>query len=139
MAADDMRRAAGPVTMPMAAPSIKVPPIAAPMIAAPMIAAPTMPEVIPAMTPTVARVPEEELAGGRPASASRWLTAVVRTTRPRQWPKNLLVFAAPLAGATMGRPYGPGYAAGAAVGVGCGAPRGGFVHEVLVGEPVRAA
>jgi decaprenyl-phosphate phosphoribosyltransferase len=30
--------------------------------------------------------------------------------RPRQWPKNLLVFAAPLAGATLGRNDGFGYA-----------------------------
>jgi hypothetical protein len=28
----------------------------------------------------------------------RWLMAVVQSTRPRQWPKNLLLFAAPLAG-----------------------------------------
>ena len=40
----------------------------------------------------------------------RWLSAVVRTTRPRQWPKNLLVFAAPLAAATLGRDHGLGYA-----------------------------
>jgi decaprenyl-phosphate phosphoribosyltransferase len=31
-------------------------------------------------------------------------------TRPRQWPKNLLVFAAPLAGASLGRDDGLGYA-----------------------------
>jgi decaprenyl-phosphate phosphoribosyltransferase len=36
--------------------------------------------------------------------------AVVQTTRPRQWPKNLLVFAAPLAGHTLGRSYGIWYA-----------------------------
>lgn len=42
--------------------------------------------------------------------AVRWLSAVVRTSRPRQWPKNLLVFAAPLAGATQGRDDGIGYA-----------------------------
>ncbi len=40
----------------------------------------------------------------------RWLKAVVQTTRPRQWPKNLLVFAAPLAGDTIGRPDGFWYA-----------------------------
>jgi decaprenyl-phosphate phosphoribosyltransferase len=39
-----------------------------------------------------------------------WLVAVVQSTRPRQWPKNLLVFAAPLAGVTFGRPYGFWYA-----------------------------
>jgi decaprenyl-phosphate phosphoribosyltransferase len=40
----------------------------------------------------------------------RWLRAAVCTARPRQWPKNLLVFAAPLAGATLGRDDGFGYA-----------------------------
>jgi decaprenyl-phosphate phosphoribosyltransferase len=40
----------------------------------------------------------------------RWLGAVIRTTRPRQWPKNLLVLAAPLAGASLGRDDGIGYA-----------------------------
>lgn len=49
------------------------------------------------------------------ARGLRWVTAVVRTARPRQWPKNLLVFAAPLAGATMGRDEGLGYALAAAV------------------------
>src|SRR5579862_8585849 len=40
----------------------------------------------------------------------RWLRAAVSTARPRQWPKNLLVFAAPLAGATLGRNDGFAYA-----------------------------
>jgi decaprenyl-phosphate phosphoribosyltransferase len=40
----------------------------------------------------------------------RWLVAVVQSTRPRQWPKNLLVFAAPLAGDTFGRKFGFWYA-----------------------------
>jgi len=38
------------------------------------------------------------------------LVAAVLAARPRQWPKNLLVFAAPLAGASLGRPNGFGYA-----------------------------
>ncbi len=46
----------------------------------------------------------------RPASARRWLWAALRATRPRQWPKNLLVLAAPLAGASLGRDDGLGYA-----------------------------
>jgi decaprenyl-phosphate phosphoribosyltransferase len=100
-------------------------------MAAPAMAAPTMPEVIPAMTPTVVRVPEEERASGRPVPASRWLTAVVRTTRPRQWSKNLLVFAAPLAGATAGRPYGLAYAVVAAVAFGCASAAVYFVNDVL--------
>ena len=45
-----------------------------------------------------------------PVLSPRWLSAVVRTTRPRQWPKNLLVFAAPLAAATLGRNHGLDYA-----------------------------
>ena len=52
----------------------------------------------------------------RPAALARrpgpagWFAAVVQTSRPRQWPKNLLVFAAPLAGASLGRDDGLGYA-----------------------------
>jgi decaprenyl-phosphate phosphoribosyltransferase len=38
------------------------------------------------------------------------LLAVLEAARPRQWPKNLLVFAAPLAGASLGRANGFGYA-----------------------------
>jgi decaprenyl-phosphate phosphoribosyltransferase len=41
---------------------------------------------------------------------ARWVSAAVRSARPRQWPKNLLVFAAPLAGASQGRDDGIGYA-----------------------------
>jgi decaprenyl-phosphate phosphoribosyltransferase len=48
--------------------------------------------------------------GAVPRRAGRWLGAVLRESRPRQWPKNLLVLAAPIAGATVGRPYGPAYA-----------------------------
>ena len=46
----------------------------------------------------------------RHARPPGWLVAALRTARPRQWPKNLLVFAAPLAGATWGRPHGALYA-----------------------------
>jgi decaprenyl-phosphate phosphoribosyltransferase len=45
-----------------------------------------------------------------PFSAARWLPAAIRTTRPRQWPKNLLVFAAPLAAGHLGRDHGFDYA-----------------------------
>ena len=38
------------------------------------------------------------------------LIAALQAARPRQWPKNLLVFAAPLAGASLGRADGFGYA-----------------------------
>lgn len=44
------------------------------------------------------------------SASLRWLQAAVQSTRPRQWPKNLLVFAAPLAGDTLGRDDGFGYA-----------------------------
>ena len=47
---------------------------------------------------------------GRFPAPLLWLLAVVETARPRQWPKNLLVFAAPLAGASLGRDDGLGYA-----------------------------
>jgi decaprenyl-phosphate phosphoribosyltransferase len=39
-----------------------------------------------------------------------WPLALLRAVRPRQWPKNLLVFAAPLAGDSLGRDDGPAYA-----------------------------
>jgi decaprenyl-phosphate phosphoribosyltransferase len=50
----------------------------------------------------------------RLSGSLRWLQAVVRSTRPRQWPKNLLVFAAPLAGDSFGRAFGFWYALAAA-------------------------
>jgi len=58
--------------------------------------------------------PQDETTS-RVGGSARWLKAVVQTTRPRQWPKNLLVFAAPLAGDTIGRPDGFWYALVAAV------------------------
>ena len=57
-----------------------------------------------AVSPAAARV-----------SPLRWTGAAVQTARPRQWPKNLLVFAAPLAGASLGRHYGLAYSLFAAV------------------------
>jgi decaprenyl-phosphate phosphoribosyltransferase len=51
--------------------------------------------------------------GARPAprpAPRGLLVAAIQAVRPRQWPKNLLVFAAPLAGATLGRDDGFGYA-----------------------------
>lgn len=69
------------------------------------------------MTINKSLVPDEDTgpqaavpAAALPISPSRWLIAVIRETRPRQWPKNLLVFAAPLAGASLGRHDGFGYA-----------------------------
>jgi decaprenyl-phosphate phosphoribosyltransferase len=61
---------------------------------------------------------------------TRWLSAVVRTSRPQQWPKNLLVFAAPLAGASLGRDDGLGYALVAAGAFGCASVGVYFVNDV---------
>jgi decaprenyl-phosphate phosphoribosyltransferase len=63
----------------------------------------------PTRAPTPA-APRARPPAGRLGVARRWLGAVIRTARPRQWPKNLLVLAAPLAGASLGRDDGLGYA-----------------------------
>ena len=60
-----------------------------------------------------------------------WLVAVLQTARPRQWPKNLLVFAAPLAGASLGRDEGLGYALAAAAAFTAAAAAVYFVNDVL--------
>ncbi|MGH3249049.1 MAG: decaprenyl-phosphate phosphoribosyltransferase [Trebonia sp.] len=65
-----------------------------------------------------------------PASPARWLRAAIMTTRPRQWPKNLLVFAAPLAGASLGRNDGLGYALLAMFAFGCASAAVYFVNDV---------
>src|ERR1700684_1905567 len=61
----------------------------------------------------------EAQAGSPPVRLLRWVTAVLGTARPWQWAKDLLVFAAPLAGATLGRDDGLGYALVAAAAFGC--------------------
>jgi decaprenyl-phosphate phosphoribosyltransferase len=63
-------------------------------------------------------------------SPARWLSAAIMTTRPRQWPKNLLVFAAPLAGASLGRDDGLGYALLAMFAFGCASAAVYFVNDV---------
>jgi decaprenyl-phosphate phosphoribosyltransferase len=81
-----------------------------PLLAAPAVASPAPPA---AGTPAPGAPPPGAPAPGLarpPRPAARWLGAVVRASRPRQWPKNLLVLAAPVAGATTGRPGGAGYA-----------------------------
>jgi decaprenyl-phosphate phosphoribosyltransferase len=45
--------------------------------------------------------------------SGRRLRAIIRTSRPRQWPKNLLVAAAPLAGGVLGQPGALARTAGA--------------------------
>ncbi|HEY2505450.1 MAG TPA: decaprenyl-phosphate phosphoribosyltransferase [Streptosporangiaceae bacterium] len=49
-------------------------------------------------------------AGVAAGAAVAMPVAAVQAARPRQWPKNLLVFAAPLAAASLGRDDGLGYA-----------------------------
>jgi decaprenyl-phosphate phosphoribosyltransferase len=73
-------------------------------------------------------------AATRAVRLVRWLSAVLRTTRPRQWPKNLLVFAAPLAGATLGRPDGLAYALVAAFAFGCASAAVYLVNDVADAE-----
>jgi decaprenyl-phosphate phosphoribosyltransferase len=75
-------------------------------------------------------------------SPSRWLVAVIRETRPRQWPKNLLVFAAPLAAASLGRQDGLGYALLAMFAFACASAAVYFVNDVVDadrdrGHPVK--
>jgi len=74
-----------------------------------------------------------------PASArrARWAVAVLRTARPRQWPKNLLVFAAPLAGASLGRRDGLAYALVAAAAFGFASVAVYFVNDVADAERDR--
>jgi decaprenyl-phosphate phosphoribosyltransferase len=71
------------------------------------------------------------------ARGLRWVVAVVRTARPRQWPKNLLVFAAPLAGASLGRRDGLLYALVAAAAFGFASVAVYFVNDVADAERDR--
>jgi decaprenyl-phosphate phosphoribosyltransferase len=78
----------------------------------------------------------------RPAAARyrgpvRWFGAVAQTARPRQWPKNFLVFAAPLAGATLGRDEGLGYALAAAAAFIAASAAVYFVNDVVDAERDR--
>jgi decaprenyl-phosphate phosphoribosyltransferase len=66
-----------------------------------------------------------------PLSPGRWLRAVIQTTRPRQWPKNLLVFAAPLAAASLGRDHGFDYALLALFAFSCASAAVYFVNDVV--------
>ena len=78
-----------------------------------------------------------EVALPAPARGLRWAVAVLRTARPRQWPKNLLVFAAPLAGASLGRRDGLAYALVAAAAFGCASVAVYFVNDVADAERDR--
>jgi decaprenyl-phosphate phosphoribosyltransferase len=79
----------------------------------------------------------EVAAGPGHARRANWLLAVLRTARPRQWPKNLLVFAAPLAGASLGRRDGLFYALVAAAAFGCASVAVYFVNDVADAERDR--
>ena len=78
-----------------------------------------------------------DVALSAPARRVRWVVAVLRTSRPRQWPKNLLVFAAPLAGATLGRRDGLLYALAAAAAFGFASVAVYFVNDVADAERDR--
>jgi decaprenyl-phosphate phosphoribosyltransferase len=72
-----------------------------------------------------------------PAAGWRWIRAAVRAARPRQWPKNLLVLAAPLAGASVGRDDGIGYALVAIVAFTAASAAVYYVNDVLDAERDR--
>jgi decaprenyl-phosphate phosphoribosyltransferase len=81
-----------------------------------------------------AQISTPEVAGRtipRAARLALWLSAAVRSARPRQWPKNLLVVAAPLAGASLGRRDGLAYAVVAALAFGCASVAVYYVNDVL--------
>ncbi len=84
----------------------------------------------------VTPAPVARLAGYPPPL--RWFAAVVRTSRPRQWPKNLLVFAAPLAGATLGRADGLAYAFVAAAAFVAASSAVYFVNDVVDADRDRS-
>ncbi|HUY47267.1 MAG TPA: decaprenyl-phosphate phosphoribosyltransferase [Streptosporangiaceae bacterium] len=84
-----------------------------------------------------AEVPPAGSAALPGSPVARWVTAVVQTARPRQWPKNLLVFAAPLAGASLGRDDGLGYALVAAAVFTAAAAAVYFVNDVADAERDR--
>jgi decaprenyl-phosphate phosphoribosyltransferase len=73
----------------------------------------------------------------RQGSPGRWISAVLREARPRQWPKNLLVFAAPLAGETTGRPNGLAFALLAAIAFLCASVSVYYVNDIMDAERDR--
>ena len=78
-----------------------------------------------------------DAAGARHPHRPGWLVCVLRTARPRQWPKNLLVFAAPLAAASVGRDEGLAYALLAAAAFGLASIAVYFVNDVADAERDR--
>ena len=94
-----------------------------------------MPQAAQVADPALLRGPDA--APARPGAARRWLTAVIQTSRPRQWPKNLLVLAAPLAGASVGRHDGVVYAFIAIVAFTAASSAVYFVNDVVDAERDR--
>ncbi|HUN32601.1 MAG TPA: decaprenyl-phosphate phosphoribosyltransferase [Trebonia sp.] len=86
---------------------------------------------------TQAQGPATQAAPAGHPSASGRLSAVLREARPRQWPKNLLVFAAPLAGETTGRPDGLVFALLAAIAFLCASVSVYFVNDIMDAERDR--
>ena len=70
-------------------------------------------------------------------AVGRWIGAVIKTARPRQWPKNLLVLAAPIAGASLGRDDGAAYALVAVVAFTAASCAVYFVNDVIDAERDR--
>jgi decaprenyl-phosphate phosphoribosyltransferase len=87
--------------------------------------------------PAASLAQPEAAASERYRGPLRWLIAVVQTARPRQWPKNLLVFAAPLAGASLGRQNGFGYALVAAAAFVAASSAVYFINDVADAERDR--
>src|SRR5204863_7998481 len=90
-----------------------------------------------AVTSPVPAAVADPRAPARPPSTGRWLRAALRATRPRQWPKNLLVLAAPLAGASLGRRDGLGYALVAVAAFGAASAAVYLVNDTVDAERDR--
>ncbi len=86
--------------------------------------------------PASAAVAPPELA--RRATPAGLVLAAIQSARPRQWPKNLLVFAAPLAGATLGRDNGFAYALAAAAAFTAASAAVYLVNDVMDAERDRS-
>ena len=67
-----------------------------------------------------------------------WPLALLQAARPRQWPKNLLVLAAPLAGDSLGRDDGPAYALVAAAAFTAASVAVYLINDVLDADRDRA-
>ena len=83
------------------------------------------------LAPNEGTGPQAAVPGPISVSPARWARATIRTTRPRQWPKNLLVFAAPLAAASLGRNDGFSYALIAMFAFACASAAVYFINDVV--------